>query len=1157
MPTFSQHDLQEIFKSPYKDETWIGLLRDLFKATQIRANWEALNAKNPNIDGYYIGKIETSDHFSIGLFYFKIKQGSVEKKRVGLRNLVKGYINPNQGVFDAALAVFVDDKAWRLSLICDIKEEKTEPKRFTFVFGNPELNYRTAASRFELLQNIGISFENLMTAFSVEALSDDFFNKYRENYAAFVQYVTGMRYVKVDGKWQEVKVDKPDEMFARAFNSDAKCVRDYIKKMMGRITFLHFLQRKGWMGGDLNYMQNLFKRSTQQDNFLDAVLEPLFYGILNTKPENRAAVFKERGWDPGLIVGWQEIPYLNGGLFERDATDEPDSVFPKALFQKLFNFFGEYNFTIDENDPNDAEIGVDPEMLGKIFENLLEDNKDKGAFYTPKEIVQYMCRESLITYLLQRTQYPLNVVHAFVCHPDEEIKNFSTRDKVKIERALSEVKICDPAIGSGAFPMGMLNELLHCRAALVGHKIDRAALKREIISQNIYGVDIEKGAVDIARLRFWLSIVVDEISPSPLPNLDYKIMQGDSLVESYMGCDLSKLGKNCTRGNQAHKQKQFSFANELTQGEFIFDESHAQDKMQKLTDVYYNISEHDEKRKVREAISATIREYIKFSGEGTSKSILNALASISIPNDIFFLWHTFFGDVLNRREEPGFDIVIGNPPYVSTKGVSSDTKKKYEMEFGFSDDLYNLFFFQGIKILKEGGALCFITSKTFWTTQTKRNLRNLLLSKTINFIVDTGNPFEDAMVDTCITCVTNNANHENHEIKFYDGKSSFAKPSKYTVQQSVYSNTQNCAIFVPTTRNLQLQKIFGQRVKELHDIWWNKIKTSKDIEENSKELSDYRRSLKPGDIALLGCLTDGGQGLATANNGKYLAVKENSKWADRIRNTRPEKLALALLAHGISIEGISPTNDKRRLVKDCSDFLSEMPEAEIGELFDSLKEKFGRDIFGRGYIYKIASTDLLADVDSLSQKEKEDGIQADMPYYVPYDKGDKDGNRWFLDTPYVIAWTQENVRYLKTNSGKKGEGMPVFRNPQFYFKEGFCWNNVLNPSARLLKVRLKGSSVNDVGGMSLCVRDFSLYYILAYLNSNIIFDYYREFINCTVNVQMNDLRQIPVIVPTCNDLQKIESLVKSAILLKRCNNPLNIVESSIDKIIADICINHK
>lgn len=200
----------------------------------------------------------------------------------------------------------------------------------------------------------------------------------------------------------------------------------------------------------------------------------------------------------------------------------------------------QYNFTIDENDPDDAQVGVDPEMLGRIFENLLEDNKDKGAYYTPKEIVRYMCRQSLVAYLVTDIddEAKKQLVADFVRNYDAELLGGSMSDFAQfIDERLKDVKICDPAIGSGAFPMGLLKELFLCRGAIENFS-NAADIKRHIIQKNIYGVDYERGAVDIARLRFWLTLVVDEETPHTLPNLDFKIMQGNSLFEWYEGVDL-------------------------------------------------------------------------------------------------------------------------------------------------------------------------------------------------------------------------------------------------------------------------------------------------------------------------------------------------------------------------------------------------------------------------------------------------------------------------------------------------------------------------------------------------------------------------------------------------------------------------------------------
>ena len=686
---YTPDSLRNLFQSSFNLAQWYSFLQHFFNASELKEKPERIIESTLD-EGYYLGNIDTTDCYRIGLFHYKICQGSVANKRVGLRNLVKSFINPTWGEFDAALVVFDSGDHWRLSFICDIKGEATSPKRYTYVFGNDDLLYRTPIERFNFLRKKGISFENLKTAFSVEALSDEFFDKYREQYADFIQYITGKRFVKAGSKWEEKILSKPNAALMQAFDHNEKKIRDYVKKMMGRITFLHFLQRKGWMCGDLNYMQNMFEKSAYKNDYLDSVLEPLFFGILNTKPAEREALFADYGWDKSLLNEWKDIPYLNGGLFERDEEDEPESRFPAEYFKRLFQFFSEYNFTIDENDPNDAEVGVDPEMLGKIFENLLEDNKDKGAFYTPKEIVRYMCQESLIAYLETNTSVAKDKIRQFVLSPEEGVAGIPNNKKPKLLAALEEVKICDPAIGSGAFPMGLLNELLHCREVLSGEHYDRAEIKKSIIQNNIYGVDIEKGAVDIARLRFWLSIVVDEETPSPLPNLDYKIMQGNSLIESFMGVDLSKL----TYEKQHKKDK----------GEILlFDDekNRLQKLVSQLLSSYYSCSDHDKKIKLRKEIAETINKQLE--AQAYNQSILAKLKEINLAeNNKFFLWHTWFSDVFSREDKEGFDIVIGNPPYVVTN------KRDYPI-YKWNSDLYKMFYELGIdNLMNTYGHLRFI-----------------------------------------------------------------------------------------------------------------------------------------------------------------------------------------------------------------------------------------------------------------------------------------------------------------------------------------------------------------------------------------------------------------------------------------------------------------
>lgn len=756
--TYTPDILRKLFRSSFNLTQWYTFLQYFFNATELKEEPERIIGSTSD-DGYYLGNIDTTDSYRIGLFHYNITKGSVANRRVGLRNLVKSFINPTWGEFDAALVVFDSGDHWRLSFICDIKGEATSPKRYTYVFGSDDLLYRTPIERFNFLKKKGISFENLKTAFSVEALSNEFFDRYREQYADFIQYITGKRFVKVGSKWEEKRLSEPNAALMRAFDYNEKKIRDYVKKMMGRITFLHFLQRKGWMCGDLNYMQNMFENSLYKNDYLDSVLEPLFFGILNTKPAEREALFADYDWDKSLLNEWKDIPYLNGGLFERDKEDEPESRFPADHFKRLFQFFSEYNFTIDENDPNDAEVGVDPEMLGKIFENLLEDNKDKGAFYTPKEIVRYMCQESLIAYLETNTSVAKDKIRQFVLSPEEGVKDIPENKKPKLLTALENVKICDPAIGSGAFPMGLLNELLLCREVLSGDHYDRAEIKKSIIQNNIYGVDIEKGAVDIARLRFWLSIVVDEETPSPLPNLDYKIMQGNSLIESFMGVDLSEL----TYEKEYKKDK----------GEIsLFDneKNRLQKTVSHLLFSYYCCSDHDRKMTLQQEISDTINKQLE--AQAYDSTILDKLKTINLAeNSNFFLWHTWFSDVFNRDDKEGFDIVIGNPPYVSAVNMARTDEEKLLYKQSYPEatgayDMYVLFLLLGAKL--SSNIYCWIIpNKLLVADYAKKTLHKLKaecgLEKTID--VSVYDVFKNASVYPIIV-LGNKVSHERFNSYF-------------------------------------------------------------------------------------------------------------------------------------------------------------------------------------------------------------------------------------------------------------------------------------------------------------------------------------------------------------------------------------------------------
>ena len=565
-----------------------------------------------------------------------------------------------------------------------------------------------------------------------------------------MKFLTGKEYVKKGNKWVEQETGEPDVQYFTSFKEDDKLVRDYIKKMMGRIVFLYFLQSKGWLAGNLHYMHDLFYDASDEvkGDFLDKVLEPMFFGLLNTKPEDRSSAPLVNGVGVKYIPNADEIPYLNGGLFQQEKIDEVESVFPAGMFQSLFDFFDSYNFTIDENDPNDAEVGVDPEMLGKIFENLLEDNKDKGAFYTPKEIVRYMCQESLTAYLqtgIDEAEVKEHIANFVKTNDVEELGGASSELAMSIDRKLIDVKICDPAIGSGAFPMGLLRELYACRKSIEIFEEDNAAdIKRHIIQNNIYGVDIEKGAVDIARLRFWLALIIDENDPMPLPNLDFKIMQGNSLLESYKGVDLDVTSKKLKTGKDTKKTRGV-----LSLG---FEETDVQKTIQDLVKSYFSITDHTLRAQRRQQIDKYVKDYIKVCAEGNHE-VQDAVDKLEIPNDKFFLWHTYFADVF---EKGGFDIVIGNPPYVNVEGISVEDKKIYKDTFTCFEkraDLFSLFLEMALtKLASASAVVTYIIPSIIHSNLSYKKLRNLFLdNKWLSEVCYTGGKvFHAPTVDTTI-----------------------------------------------------------------------------------------------------------------------------------------------------------------------------------------------------------------------------------------------------------------------------------------------------------------------------------------------------------------------------------------------------------------------
>ena len=741
-------DYRPIIESKYNRENWQRLLHDIFNGKEKFWNTPSVVPTNSQFakQALWLGTITLSDGQTISIYEVELADSvDIERNRRGIRDmlLTAWRSNGNAGAFmfcyrkhESVLRFSYVSEAWTFAEDGTYQKESTDTKRFTYLLGEGHRS-RTAIQQFEKLRDSSLSLKDLTKAFSVDAVSDMFFKGYKQQYEDIIFYVTGKRMVKVANKWEERQEGTPNafimQQFAH-FPNPEKAIRDYVKKLMGRLVFLQFLQKKGWLGvlvdkewgsGDPEFIQTLFAECNDKDHFIDNELESLFNDLNN---EERKVLTRYR------------TPYLNGGLFERDASDETEFPLLAKYMESLLNFFASYNFTIDENDPDDAEVGVDPEMLGRIFENLLEDNKDKGAFYTPKEIVTYMCRESLIAYLQTdiEDEATKEAIRQFVTTHDVAALGTNGKFLQQVDEALKNVKICDPAIGSGAFPMGLLKELFQCRTALEGIDQSKAAeIKKHIIQQNIYGVDIERGAVDIARLRFWLSLIVDEETPQALPNLDFKIMQGNSLLEQYKGVDLSTMTEK-----KYDKSEGLSFFDNMVD---VYRE-----ELRNMLAKYYNCTDHNEKKELRTKIINNVKKQLAEQRINIDFGDLDLSG-----NNQFMLWHTWFYDVFSQG---GFDIVIGNPPYGANIDKDIEIyKKKYKALVKNYADIYKMFIGEGLNISNyRTGCLCYITPNTYLSQPRYKDIRSILINYKIERVVNLGmGVFENAVVPVCISLIKN------------------------------------------------------------------------------------------------------------------------------------------------------------------------------------------------------------------------------------------------------------------------------------------------------------------------------------------------------------------------------------------------------------------
>ena len=687
------------------------------------------------------------------LIVYLQKETSLERARSAQRNFVARYLK-DRGEKDSGLIAFVSpNDEWRFSFVkmeykfvetpkgnIKAKEDFTPARRYSFLVGKNE-NSHTAQSRLVpilLDDENNPTLKELEDVFSIEKVTKEFFEKYRDLFL-----------------WAKETLDevvKKDSKIKKDFEAKGVDTIDFAKKLLGQIVFLYFLQKKGWFGverdaawgtGPKNFLRQLFEgMHGKYKNFFNDILEPLFYEALAT-PDRTDDFYSHFNC---------KIPFLNGGLFDPINSYDwvhTDIILPNDLFSNenktkegdvgngILDIFDRYNFTVKEDEPLEKEVAVDPEMLGKVFENLLEvkDRKSKGTYYTPREIVHYMCEQSLINYLATELEGKANKedIEALIKHGEsvgenearvekkgEETDTYyyklpeSIRKYAKlIDEKLANIKVCDPAIGSGAFPVGMMHEIVKTRHTLSSYIKSKNRtiydFKRDCIQNSLYGVDIDPGAVEIAKLRLWLSLVVDEDDIKqikPLPNLDYKIVCGNSLLG---------VEKNLFNSHL------FSELEELKP--LLFNETSPKKKQQ-------------HKKQIDELISKITNGHKDFDFE------------------------VYFSEVFHEKK--GFDIVIANPPYVSIANLPKETnnillKQRYET-FSKGADIYCLFYEKGMNLLHANGILSYISSNRFCFTNYGVGLRKYLSQKNIIELINFNaiNVFESANVGSIVTFIQNN-----------------------------------------------------------------------------------------------------------------------------------------------------------------------------------------------------------------------------------------------------------------------------------------------------------------------------------------------------------------------------------------------------------------
>jgi hypothetical protein len=797
--------VKRTFENPFDKGNFIAFSKNLLKSFEPKSFAYSSNDIPENYKDYVISLERIGQYIFDGneidlLIVTLKKETSLERARTMQRNFVAWYLKGSRGgkLKDAALVAFIspDSEDWRFSLVKmdyrweensagrnKVREEFTPAKRWSFLVGKNEKTH-TVQSRFlPLLEDDRKpTLEALEDVFSVEPVTEEFFEAYK--YALDNVIVPSL---------------------PKSASQDKK--HSFAQLLLSRIIFVYFLQRKGWFKWkdyiqDKNYLKNFwrkYKESGHRNKFYSSWLSSLFFGAFNKKSS-----FIDRDLPDDIKESLNLMPFLNGGLFSKTELDNlgfdlPDSVFDwlfeEDLRDKRKGFLETFNFTIDESLPLDMEVAVDPEVLGKVYESLINEEEKSGAgiFYTPRVEIDLMCRLSLVEYLGSRTNIEKSKIVNFIFNPHNS-QELTGEEVRKIKSSLDSVKIVDPAVGSASFLVSFMNILveLHCELSrILGLREENIfSLKQRIILENLYGVDVKDWAVMVGELRLWLSLILEteekymDIYTKPLlPNLSFKIRQGDSLVQEIADTCINLKGtmydipssirkkirelidrkRDFFSGRRSADLKEVQYIEKLEQDIFIkIIRSKIDATAKKISTLDTEIKRlKDDKDLWGIEFEATKADVAKMETERGKleisienyKKILSTLGKKTEKD--YFLWELDFLEVF--AQNGGFDIVIGNPPYVRQELIAPplenqndytdeewrELKKQYKekliksvqnlwnggLKIDRKSDLYVYFYYLGLSLLKPNGVFCFINSNSWLDVGYGAALQEFLLKR--------------------------------------------------------------------------------------------------------------------------------------------------------------------------------------------------------------------------------------------------------------------------------------------------------------------------------------------------------------------------------------------------------------------------------------------